>query len=975
MRMRTLALAFLLLAPLLAAQQPPGADAAPTEPAQRLLSQLSLEQRAAQLIFCFTYSTLDPDYARRDEIRQWLDDPGIGGVILSLGTAETAVALIDDLQRRAHLPLLLAADFEGGPGFRLDDASDFGSSMLLGATRSSRLAYQVGRMTAEESRAMGFHWNFAPVLDVNINPANPIIGTRSFSEDPALVARLGTAFVLGSQNAGVLATGKHFPGHGDVSVDSHISLPTVAAPHERLESVELVPFRAAIEAGLGSVMTGHLSVPALDDPGIPATMSEKILTGVLRHELGFDGIIVTDSLGMGALGEVVEDRNEAAVRALAAGADVLLMPPDPSGARDAVVAAVRSGRVPTKRLDEACLRVLRAKADAGLLDGAGMPSPDWRDVVLSAPHRELAAEIARRGTTIIRDPLGLVPLRAKNVVLVEAFAGEIGQRGKAMLDALANTTEALAVHRLPEHPSKEDRSAAIAAIRAAKDDPDTLVVCAVYPRGGRTAPKLDDVFQAVAGAPRAVVAMMGTPYATEPIGESTAYVCGYHDSLPVERAVAAVLAGTGPAFGRLPVTLPEVAKFGDGLSFLPLEKALPHTAPEQQGFVADLARRVRERLERGVADKAFPGAVALVARRGEVVAEVAVGHETYDENAPAVTTHSLYDLASLTKVCATTPTALRLIDRGELSLDTHVQDLLPGFQGENKDKVTIRNLLTHTAGLPPFRTFFKDLRGKAAILAEAEKTPLDYEPGTKTRYSDIGMMLLMACIEAVTKKPFDVVAREEVFEPLGMTSARFTTTGSPIDAVPTEIEEIRGGLVRGEVHDENAWAMGGVSGHAGLFADAEDVCRIGLAYLGGGRTWISPSLARLAIKRANVVEGQLARARLGHLRGRRLRRLEAVARLVRSHRLHRHVDLVRPGAGHRDRPAVEPRQPDSRQPAPQARALRARGSGDRGPARLTAGPGSITAAAPCRSRSSRTAGGRARRSRSRRSSASGTAAR
>ncbi len=363
------------------------------------------------------------------------------------------------------------------------------------------------------------------------------------------------------------------------------------------------------------------------------------------------------------------------------------------------------------------------------------------------------------------------------------------------------------------------------------------------------------VVAALSRTPRAVVVSFGNPYLLREFASVSTYLCAYETTASTERVVADVLSGRGAVTGRLPVSIPDVAVRGAGESRWPSATApLTRTAPARQGVAADLAGQVRALLITAISERAFPGAVCLVARRGEIVAEVAAGHLTYASDAPVMALSTRFDLASLTKVCATLPLTLRLIAQGKLSLDTKVAALLPEFHGPGKDQVSIRHLLTHSAGLPAYVQFFKTLRGKAEIVRAACEEGLRTEAGADTVYSDLGMILLMACLEKVSGVDFDVLAVREVFVPLGM-QATFAPTGKPIEAAPTEECTFRGRVVSGEVHDENAFAMGGVSGHAGLFGTADDVARLGLMFLGGGGSLRPSALARAATQRADVVAG------------------------------------------------------------------------------------------------------------------------
>jgi beta-glucosidase-like glycosyl hydrolase/CubicO group peptidase (beta-lactamase class C family) len=810
---------------------------------------MSLERKAGQLFQSWILSRASSE--QKNKMKAWIRDVGLGGVILSLGTTEQARALIDELQacaKEAGLPpLLVTGDFECGVAFRLEGATPLGNQMLLGAGGLPRLAEAAGVLTAVEGRRLGFHWAFAPVVDVNVNPANPIINVRSFGEDPRLVARMSAAFVHGLESTGwMIGTAKHFPGHGDVASDSHLTMPTVPGDRKRLDEVDLVPFRAAIEAGVSSVMTGHLAVPGLgEEPLVPATLSQRILTGVLREELGFKGLIVTDALDMHGVREKIEPQ-EAAVRALAAGADVLLMPPDPLAARDAVVAAVKEGRVAQGRLDEACRRVLALKARLGV--AGRLPALPQAERVLGRAG-ELAGEIARRGITLVKDEQGLWPLRTKPSVLV-GLLDEAPAAGRG--EALPAARRYL-VHRQ----STADEIAAAAKALRESELPFVALYVKVRSYSGTIGlpAELAPVVEALRAKPRAVVVSFGNPYLVARFPGVSTYACAYDGSPHVEAAVAQALLGKTPVTGRLPITIPAVAERGSGLSRLPSGGALEPALPAEEGLRATLPAEVRTLLERAVADRCAPGAVCLVLRRGRVVTEVAVGREGYDAGSPAVTPQTRYDLASLTKVCATTPLVLKLVEQGKLSLEGKVAELVPGFTGTGKEKVTLRHLLTHSAGLPAYERFYQTLAGKEAILEAASKAPLMGEPGGATVYSDLGMILLLACAERAGGKDFATLCKEQVFAPLQMRTATFGAVGKPLDAPPTEDDPWRGRVVRGEVHDENAFAMGGVSGHAGLFGTAEDVARIGCAFLGGGGGWLDPRLATGATMRQGLVEG------------------------------------------------------------------------------------------------------------------------
>jgi beta-glucosidase-like glycosyl hydrolase/CubicO group peptidase (beta-lactamase class C family) len=835
------AISALLLAPIVLLSALPAQD-----PVDQLLGRLTLEQKAGQLFVSWSLSR--PSGDNHEQMLRWVEEVGLGGVILSLGSCEDAATLIPKLQAKAQVPLLMAGDFEGGVWFRLQGATELGNQMLVGATGDERLAEAMGRVTGREAKALGFHWVFAPVLDVNSNPQNPIINVRSFGEDPALVSRLGRAFARGVRGAGLISCGKHFPGHGDVASDSHMELPTVPGDGDRLRRVELRPFGDAAREGLESVMTGHLAVPGLGEAAnVPATLSRKILGDVLRDELGFTGLVVTDALDMGGVKNAFSP-GEVAVRALLAGADVLLMPPEPLVARQAVVDAVESGRVPMARLDDAVRRILGMKQRVGLLDGGGRVADDWQRQLRRPEAVTVAKEIAAAGPVLVRErdgALAAVRRGAAGTVLVTILDKDDGQGGEfaeRMRAVVPQPDESML--RLSGTSSDEQIAAARRKVALAE-----TVVAAIYVKvressGGVAVPaRLRPVLEQLQAKQKVVVVSFGNPYLVQDLPHADAYVAAFAATSHVQRAVADALRGTGRLVGRLPVAIPGVAEAGDGLSLRP-----PFGG---NAIDTELVAAIRAHLDAAVADRAFPGAMCVVTRRGDVVARVAAGRVSYADDAPAVTKETRYDLASLTKVCATTPAVLRLVAEGKLSLDDPVQKYVPEFVGAGKEQVTVRHLLAHQGGLPSYVRFFRSLEGRDAILAAAAKEGLMLEPGTAVRYSDLGFMLLMQVVEKASGVPYALYVRRFVSGPLGMDAFFTPTAGEPCDAAPTEDDRWRGRVVQGHVHDENAYAMGGVSGHAGLFATADGVARYGTALLAGG----APVLPRAIVAEATRPSG------------------------------------------------------------------------------------------------------------------------
>ena len=524
----------------------------------------------------------DSSYA---EVIRWVEQDHIGGVSMSLGTPIEVAAKINDLQRRAKVPLLVSADLEPGLGrlegglfahYMLDagSATVFPTAMAIAATARDSDAYDVGRAIAQEGRAVGIHINFAPVVDVNNNPSNPVINTRSFGENPARVARLSALFVRGAQDGGQLATAKHFPGHGDTDVDSHVGLPLVAVSSARLDSVELVPFKAAISAGAALVMTAHIALPAISgDSTTPATLSPRIITNLLRDTLGFRGVAITDAMTMEGVGKGYTTE-QSSVLAVKAGADILLKPSDPTRAINAVVAAVERGEITRARIDSAVRHILELKVRSGVVAAPMVSLERLREVVGSPEHRALSREIAKRAITLIRDRDNLIPLRGDpGMMLLVEYAPETeikvgrtcrpemrGSRGKP------GTSRVAAVVRLtPAANAQQLDSVSKLAARASS------VIVTAYVRRvegeGRVSipPLIASWVDSVAQGKPTVVVSLGNPYLIRQFPSVGTYLNTYGVSENLECAAAAAIYGASPITGRSPVSLPGFFKAGDGI--------------------------------------------------------------------------------------------------------------------------------------------------------------------------------------------------------------------------------------------------------------------------------------------------------------------------------------------------------------------------------------------------------------------------
>jgi len=515
---------------------------------------------------------------------RWVERDHIGGVSMSLGTPIEVAAKLNDLQRRTAVPLLASSDLEPGLGrlegglfahYMLDagSATIFPPAMAIAATGRDSDAYEVGRAIAQEGRAVGIHINFAPVVDVNNNPSNPVINTRSFGEDPQRVARLSALFVHGASAGGQLSTAKHFPGHGDTDVDSHVGLPIVSATMNRLEAVELVPFKAAIDAGAALVMTAHIALPAIQgDSSTPATLAPRIITGLLRDTLGFRGVAITDAMTMEGIGKGYTTERSS-VLAVKAGADILLKPSDPTRAIDAVVAAVERGEITRSRIDSAARHVLELKARAGVVGEPVVSLERLRDVVGAPEHRALAADIARRAITLLRDRDHLVPMSDTGRTLIVHYAPETEIKAGRTFEATLRSGRTPGDRRGVVQVARILPSATgdvLDSLDRLADAAATVIVTAYVRRvegEGRVAvpQQIASWIDRLAERRKVIVVSFGNPYLIRQFASVGSYAITYGVSDELERAAALALMGRAAITGRVPVSLPGFFRAGDGV--------------------------------------------------------------------------------------------------------------------------------------------------------------------------------------------------------------------------------------------------------------------------------------------------------------------------------------------------------------------------------------------------------------------------
>lgn len=826
------------------------------------LVDMTIEQKIGQMMgISFVPRFFNQDNSQFRRLVKLVNDYHIGGIMFFKGMPYEVARSIERLQAETEIPLLVMADTEWGLSMRVEQSTDFLQNMAIGATGSEKYAYEMGKITALEAKAIGVHIGYAPVMDVNNNPDNIIINTRSYSENPDQVAKLGSAFIRGMQEYGVFATAKHFPGHGDTDVDSHLNLPTVTASKNRIQNTELQPFRAAVAAGVKAVMVAHITYSAFPQmKGRPATLDFYFVQDILRKEMGFKGLVFTDAMDMGGITENYWS-GEAAVLAINAGVDMVLLTPNFESTFRFIVKAVKGGRIPMQRIDEAVKRILQAKLELGLNKKPVLDIEKLEAVLAKPEFLRKSEEIANASMTLLRDNKNVLPFQAENIdsVLVVTITDEEGRayRGSPLNREVAKRIPIVRTAYIDPRTTKDELHEIMA-----KTDSAQAVIVGTFVKWGSskgsvtlpetTAKLLTQFFEIE--KPMAVISF-GSPYVLRQIPNVPSYLCAYGTKPLAVRAATRAIFGEIPLTAKLPVSIPGFHKIGDGLERSPrtmeLVKKIDDKALQNAYAV----------LNQAIADSIFPGAQVAVVRDGNLIASRGFGRQTYDPASPEIDTKTIYDLASVTKVAATTVCAMQLWERKKLLLDIPVKSYLPKFKGGEKNSVTLRHLFTHSSGAHWWVDLWNKANNKAEALDYIYELPLDYTPGDSMIYSDLGLILIAEILETITGKRIDRLADDLIYKPLGLKNTMFNPPQALLPRIaPTEIGgSMNRDLIHGDVHDENTHFFNGVSTHAGLFSTAEDLAALAQMLLNGGiykqQRFFSPNTVKYWTVRQNIPEG------------------------------------------------------------------------------------------------------------------------
>ncbi len=790
------------------------------------LERMTLEEKCSQMIMPWVlgnYSSFDSKEFQR--IKNLVENKKVGGLIFFKGDILNEAMIINQMQEISDIPLLIASDFERGLAMRLTDAAEFPYNMAIAATDDPSLAYKFGKVISAETRALGVHQNYAPVGDINNNSANPIINIRSFSEDKDIVSQFCASFIAGASEENVITTIKHFPGHGDTKIDSHKEMPLIEGDKNYLINNELVPFVQSVKAGVHSVMIGHLNVPGLEPDNIPATLSKRIITDLLKNEIGFDGLIVTDAMNMSAITNHYSVA-EASVKAVQAGNDLILMPPDEEVAINSIYSAVKNGLITEERINYSVRKILAAKKWLGLNENRYTDINNLNKVIGSKSHIRLAEEIAAKSITLVKNENNLIPVDPKKIYKAACITVTDGSGNSADLEfqnAIESRFGYMSKSFLTRRSKAKEYSKALELARQA----DVIFLpLFIKVKAYQGTVSLSDehlnFIDKIAALNKPIVAIsFGNPYLLSLFPDVTAYLCAYGDVSFSQIAMAEAVTGEKDITGKLPVSIPGTEyNLGHGIK---IERT---TLKFAEGGVDTNYNfdAVDVKMIQAVENKFFPGGVLLAAKNGEVIYEKSFGRFTYEPNSTLMMNDAIFDLASLSKVIGTTTAAMILYDEGKLNIDEKVMYYLPEFGNNGKENITVRSLLLHNSGLIAYRNYPSLYKSADEVIHSIMNEGLQNPVGSKTVYSDLNMIVLQKVLEKISGKSLDKFLKERVFGPLQMHRTMYNPPVELYYYCPPTSEKSKGKKRnKGVVHDGNSFILNGVAGHAGLFSTAEDI--------------------------------------------------------------------------------------------------------------------------------------------------------
>lgn len=825
-----------------------------------LLNTMSLDEKIGQLFMVQAYS--NKEQANTDEINKLITNYHIGGLIFMQGTPSSQVNLYNDYQAKSKFPLLIGFDGEWGLSMRLKNSFSYPWNMTLGAVQDNQLIYQVGKQIAGHCKRVGVHLNFAPVVDINTNPNNPIIGNRSFGEDKENVTNKAIAFINGMQDHGVLANAKHFPGHGDTETDSHKTLPLLNWDYKRLDSIEMYPYKKIIDSDLASIMVAHLEVPSLKtEKGRPTSISKKVVTDLLQHKLGYEGLIFTDGLNMKGVANYTS-ADSVALEALKAGNDMLLIPLEVPKAVSMIKNAIDKNEISVNRLDTSVKKILAAKYRAGLGNYKPLVAENVESDVHGLEDDQLYKKIAEASVTLVKNEQNLLPLQrldTLNVGLVtlgdanaDTFLAQL--RRYAKVDKLENiNTDNYKTNLLPYN---------LICISYHKSDASPW-------KSYKMSTQEIELIKSISQYKKVILVDFASPYALLPIGKLeniSSTIVAYQNNAVFQKVAAQQIFGALPIKGKLPVSISDSYKVNTGIQTNTLDR-LSYGTPEEVGMNSAKLKEIDKVANDIIAQKMAPGMQVLVARKGKVVFEKAYGNYTYDANSTKVNEETIYDLASLTKIMGAFPLMAKAYDDQKYQLTSTLGELLPEYPNATTDAIKMIDLFTHQSGMQAWVPFYKetlDATGKPLSTLYSPKIVEGYSVKVAEgmylrntyadslfykiknlplrdkrdyKYSDLPLILFSKYLKNIYGDDMNELLSKFYTSSLGA----YSLTYRPLDKfavskiAPTEQDNyFRYQEIQGTVHDMAAAMIGGISGNAGLFGNANDVAKMMQLYLNKG---------------------------------------------------------------------------------------------------------------------------------------------
>ncbi len=822
-----------------------------------IYNQMTFEEKIGQLFMVAAYSNKDSVHV--NSIDKLIKENKIGGLIFFQGGPVRQANLTNRFQAKSKVPLFIGIDAEWGLSMRLDSTYKYPWNTTLGAIRDLKLIEEVGKNMAQEAKRIGAQFNFAPVIDINTNPKNPIIGNRSFGEDKMNVTDHAIALMKGIQSQGVFCTGKHFPGHGDTALDSHYALPLVSFSKDRIEKVELYPYKRMFDEGLVSVMVAHLNIPSLEPrENYPTSVSYNVVTDLLQNELGFEGLIFTDALNMKAASKFLKP-GDIDLEAFLAGNDILLFAENVPLAVQKITEAYQKGLITEDRIAKSVKKILHYKFKAKLNKFKPIETKNLSNDLNTTYKDALQYQLYEHATTVLKNKDNILPIKKLDQKIAYVKLGD--DTNSTFVSTLKKYTEVVEVF-----------DTNLDSLEVKLKEFKTVIVG--YHKSDKAWKKHDFSetellwLQDIAKKNTVILDAFAKPYSLSGISNFDDFegvVMSYQNSDISQIVGAELLFGAIEAQGKLPVSINEEFKDGFGLTTEKLNR-LGFTSPENVGMSPKVLSQIDVLAKKAIDGKMAPGMQVLVSRRGKVIFQKSYGYQTYNP-VKKVENSDLYDIASVTKMVSTLPNVMQLFEQGKVSLDSKLGDMLPILKGSNKQDISFKNLLSHYAGLQAWIPFYKatlnsdkfpsdkyysttSKEGFSTRVAENLYLRNDYQDSIikqiadskllekkEYKYSDFTFILLKEYLEKTTGKTLDVLSSENFYNSLGMNNTMYNPLKkNDINAIaPTEEDTyFRHSLVQGYVHDMAAAMQGGVAGHAGIFSNAMDIAKIMQMYLQKG---------------------------------------------------------------------------------------------------------------------------------------------